>query len=71
MWLYAFSVTFRPLARPWWTSAKNVRRAELTVKHVLRPGYDYGHEFGFGLDLILDGLERARAAAGGDGRETG
>jgi AcrR family transcriptional regulator len=34
--------------------------AELTVKHVLRPGYDYGNEFGFGLDLILDGLERAR-----------
>ena len=34
--------------------------AELTVEHVLRPGYDYGDEFGFGLDLILDGLERAR-----------
>jgi hypothetical protein len=34
--------------------------AELTVKHVLRPGYDYGNEFRFGLDLILDGLERAR-----------
>jgi AcrR family transcriptional regulator len=35
--------------------------AELTVEHVLRPGYDYGEEFTFGLDLILDGLERARA----------
>jgi AcrR family transcriptional regulator len=34
--------------------------AELTTKHVLRPGYDYGDEFEFGLDLILDGLERAR-----------
>jgi AcrR family transcriptional regulator len=32
---------------------------ELTVEHVLRPGYDYGNEFEFGLDLILDGLERA------------
>jgi AcrR family transcriptional regulator len=32
--------------------------AELTSEHVLRPGYDYGHEFEFGLDLILDGLER-------------
>jgi AcrR family transcriptional regulator len=32
---------------------------ELTVEHVLRPGYDYGDEFEFGLDLILDGLERA------------
>jgi AcrR family transcriptional regulator len=33
---------------------------ELTVEHVLQPGYDYGSEFAFGLDLILDGLERAR-----------
>jgi AcrR family transcriptional regulator len=33
--------------------------AELTTEHVLRPGYDYGDEFEFGLDLILDGLERA------------
>ena len=32
---------------------------ELTVEHVLQPGYDYGNEFEFGLDLILDGLERA------------
>jgi AcrR family transcriptional regulator len=37
--------------------------AELTAEHVLQPGYDYGNEFVFGLDLILDGLERARAAA--------
>jgi len=29
---------------------------ELTVEHVLQPGYDYGDEFVFGLDLILDGL---------------
>jgi len=34
--------------------------AELTVKHVLQPGYDHGNEFEFGLDLILDGLERTR-----------
>jgi AcrR family transcriptional regulator len=33
---------------------------ELAVEHVLQPGYDYGDEFEFGLDLILDGLERAR-----------
>ena len=32
---------------------------ELTVEHVLQPGYDYGEEFAFGLDLILDGLARA------------
>jgi AcrR family transcriptional regulator len=36
--------------------------AELTVEHVLQPGYDYGDEFAFGLDLLLDGLERARSA---------
>jgi AcrR family transcriptional regulator len=34
--------------------------SELLDEHVLRPGYDYGNEFEFGLDLILDGLERAR-----------
>jgi AcrR family transcriptional regulator len=32
--------------------------AELTIQHVLQPGYDYGNEYEFGLDLILDGLER-------------
>ncbi|CRK57736.1 probable transcriptional regulator, TetR family [Alloactinosynnema sp. L-07] len=36
---------------------------ELTVNHVLRPGYAFGDEFDFGLDLILDGLERARRSA--------
>jgi AcrR family transcriptional regulator len=33
--------------------------AELTVQHVLQPGYDYGNEYEFGLDLILDGLDRS------------
>ena len=32
--------------------------AELTTQHILQPGYDYGNEFEFGLDLILDGLDR-------------
>jgi AcrR family transcriptional regulator len=36
---------------------------ELTVEHVLQPGYDYSNEYEFGLDLILDGLERARDTA--------
>jgi AcrR family transcriptional regulator len=36
---------------------------ELTVEHVLQPGYDYGNEYEFGLDLILGGLERARDTA--------
>jgi len=32
--------------------------AELTVEHVLQPGYDHDTEFEFGIDLILDGLQR-------------
>ncbi|HEX7187084.1 MAG TPA: TetR/AcrR family transcriptional regulator C-terminal domain-containing protein [Actinomycetes bacterium] len=36
--------------------------AAFTFEHVLQPGYDFGKEFEFGLDLILDGLERAFGA---------
>jgi len=32
--------------------------AAFTREHVMRPGYDFGAEFEFGLDLLLDGLER-------------
>jgi len=32
---------------------------ELVAEHILQPGYDFGAEFDFGLDLILDGLEEA------------
>ena len=32
---------------------------ELTIEHILQPGYNYANEFEYGLDLILDGLERA------------
>jgi hypothetical protein len=35
--------------------------AEMAVEHVLRPGYAWADEFEFGLDLILDGLERLLA----------
>jgi AcrR family transcriptional regulator len=35
---------------------------EFTTEHILQPGYDYGDEFEFGLDLILDGLEKTREA---------
>jgi AcrR family transcriptional regulator len=31
---------------------------EFAENHVLRPGYNYGDEFDFGLELIFDGLER-------------
>jgi AcrR family transcriptional regulator len=37
--------------------------AEMAAAHVLQPGYEYGHEFETGLDLILDALERAAADA--------
>jgi hypothetical protein len=30
------------------------------AKHILQPGYSYADEFIFGLDLVLDGLERAK-----------
>lgn len=30
--------------------------AEFTFQHVLQPGYDYGSEYEYGLNLILDGL---------------
>lgn len=33
--------------------------AELAFEHVLKPGYNFGDSFEFGLDLIIDGLERA------------
>jgi AcrR family transcriptional regulator len=36
---------------------------ELTVQHVLQPGYDHANEYEFGLTLILDGLETARNIA--------
>jgi AcrR family transcriptional regulator len=31
--------------------------AEFTSEYVLQPGYDFGNEFEFGLNLILDGLQ--------------
>lgn len=34
-------------------------------EHVARPGYDFGAEFDFGLDLILDGLDARVRGAGG------
>ena len=35
--------------------------AEIATRLVMKPGYSYAKEFEFGLDLILDGLERARS----------
>ena len=33
---------------------------EMAAEYVLQPGYEYANEFNFGLELILDGLERSR-----------
>ncbi len=33
---------------------------EIMVEHALQPGYAFADEFEFGLDLVLDGLERIR-----------
>ena len=45
--------------------------AEFTFGHVMQPGYDYGDEYEFGLDLILDGLERAHRTAQSRNRTAG
>lgn len=42
------------------TAADYPHLTELIVERTLKPGYAYGDEFGFGLELILDGLERVR-----------
>jgi hypothetical protein len=31
---------------------------EILSAHVMKPGYDHGDEFEYGLDVILDGLQR-------------
>lgn len=35
---------------------------QMATDHYLQPDYDFGDEFEFGLDLVLEGLARARAA---------
>ena len=40
---------------------------ELAMERVLKPGYAFGNEFGFGLELILEGLSRAHADAQASG----
>ena len=41
--------------------------AAFITEHAMKPGYDYADEFEYGLDVILDGLERALEA---DRKET-
>ncbi|MBT2521876.1 TetR/AcrR family transcriptional regulator C-terminal domain-containing protein [Arthrobacter sp. ISL-28] len=37
---------------------------EIASEHVLKPGYDFGNEFEFGLQLILGGLAAEDDRAG-------
>lgn len=34
------------------------------TEHAIKPGYDYGDEFEYWLDLILNGIERVRSDRG-------
>ncbi len=34
--------------------------AEFSSEHIMQPDYDFGREFEFGLEVILDGLGRSR-----------
>jgi AcrR family transcriptional regulator len=36
---------------------------ELTIEHVLRPGYEYGNEFDVGLEVVLDGIDATLSPA--------
>ena len=36
---------------------------EFITEHAMKPGYDYADEFKYGLEVILDGLKRARGTA--------
>jgi AcrR family transcriptional regulator len=44
---------------------------EFITEHASKPGYEYGAEFEYGLDLILDGLEAARSDAGREAAAVG
>jgi len=41
----------------------------MITDHAMKPGYNYSEEFEFGLDLILDGVDRLRPASQGYGSE--
>lgn len=44
---------------------------EFTVEHIMRPDYDFGKEFDFGLTVILDGLARSLPDRAGTGSSPG
>jgi AcrR family transcriptional regulator len=51
--------TVAEIAEPimeFFTTGEYPHMVELATEYVLKPGYDFGNEFEFGLTLILDGL---------------
>ena len=38
--------------------------AEFSTQHIMQPGYDFGAEFDFGLELLLDGLDESLDQSG-------
>ena len=76
---YIYGFTLNELSLPFDTSegaaevAGNIFReflqgeypylAEMATEHAMKPGYDYGDEFEFGLELILEGLKRVQDPA--------
>ena len=40
------------------TTGEYPNLADMATSYYLQPGYDFGDEFRFGLDLVLDGIER-------------
>ncbi|HEV2036587.1 MAG TPA: TetR/AcrR family transcriptional regulator [Candidatus Dormibacteraeota bacterium] len=76
---YIYGFTLNELTLPFDTSeqvaevAGNILRelqadeypylAEMAIEHAMKPGYNYGDEFEFGLNLILDGLKRVQDLA--------
>jgi AcrR family transcriptional regulator len=45
--------------------------AEMASGYIMKPGYDHGDEFEYGLNLILDGLQRARPTRRARGKSAG
>jgi AcrR family transcriptional regulator len=53
------------------TSGDYPHLMEMTTDYYLRPGYDFGDEFDWGLDLIFDGLARRHGATGSPAVDSG
>jgi AcrR family transcriptional regulator len=76
---YIYGFTLNELTLPFDTSeqvaegAANILRdaptneypylAEMAIEHAMKPDYNYGDEFEFGLNLILEGLKRVQDLA--------